>query len=88
MDVSSGGGGGFFGGGNQATKNSEEALAKIAKANNLDFSIVRAGKLKGGGPGGDAEGNPAQDFGLDKIYYNSIFVFVILIFHCVQNIRK
>eukprot|EP00797_Seminavis_robusta_P012089 Sro1929_g306110.1 n/a (240) ;mRNA; r:17139-17858 len=69
-----GGGGGFFGGGaNKAVLQSEEGLAKLAKDKNLDFSIIRAGITKGGGPGEvDEDGDAIQPFGLDKTYYNTI----------------
>lgn len=68
----SGGGGGFFGG-NKAEQSSEQAIAALAKQRNLDFSIVRTGILKGGGPGLDEEGNTIQQVGLDRCYYNTIF---------------
>jgi hypothetical protein len=73
MGVKNSGGGGFFsGGGNKALLQSEQSLAKLAQDNNLDFSIVRAGILKGGGPGMDEEGNTVHSFGLDRAFYNTI----------------
>lgn len=74
MGVKNSSGGGFFGagGGNKALLQSEEGLAKLAQSNNLDFSIIRAGILKGGGPGMDEEGNIVQSFGLDRAFYNTI----------------
>ena len=71
MGVKSGGGG-FFGG-NKAEQASEQALAELAKKHSVDFSIVRTGILKGGGPGIDESGNAVQQVGLDKAYYNTIF---------------
>jgi hypothetical protein len=59
--------GGFFGGGDSKLIESEKILANACKSKNLAFSIVRAGNLKGGGPGGDE-----SDFGLDRCYYNTI----------------
>jgi len=66
-------GGGFFGGGNRAWKESEKALQKIASDHHLDFSIVRAGVLKGGGPSVDNVGNSLhEESSLSKAYYNTI----------------
>jgi hypothetical protein len=59
--------GGFFGGGDVKLLQSETTLRDICKARNLKFSIVRAGNLKGGGPGEDG-----NDFGLNKSYYNTL----------------
>ena len=63
-------GGGFkglLGGGPGAN---EDIVRKACEAKGLEISIVRAGALKGGGPGNEAKG---LDLGLSKIYYNSIF---------------
>lgn len=60
--------GGFFGGNDAKLLESENTLRGICKTKGLDFSIVRGGTLKGGGPG--EEGN---DFGLDRCYYNTLF---------------
>jgi hypothetical protein len=68
--VASTSGGGFFGGSNKAEQASEHALAAIARQKNLDFSIIRTGILKGGGPGSDEDGKIIQKFGLDRTYYN------------------
>ena len=62
------GGGGFFGGGSKLA-DGEKSVRSICKSKNLDLSIVRAGQLKGGGPG---EPN-ANDFGLSVSYYNTLF---------------
>jgi hypothetical protein len=62
------GGGGFFGGGSKLL-DSENTVRSLCKANNLDLSIVRAGVLKGGGPGEPFE----LDYGLDKQYYYTLF---------------
>ena len=60
--------GGFLGGGKDVQMlESEKAIRQICEEKQLKLSIVRAGALKGGGPG--AEGN---DFGLSKAYYNSL----------------
>jgi hypothetical protein len=59
--------GGFFGGGDVKLLQSETALRDLCKAKNLKLSIVRAGNLKGGGPGDDG-----SDFGLDACYYNTL----------------
>ena len=73
MGVTKGGGGGFFGGGNQKQLESEQTLRKIAKDRNLEFSIVRAGICKGGGPSVDNEGNTIHEtLALSKAYYNTI----------------
>jgi len=68
MGASVGGGGGFFGGGNKLM-DSENTVRSACKSKSLDLSIVRAGVLKGGGPGEPAE----LDYGLSKTYYNSLF---------------
>jgi len=69
MGVSGGGGGGFFGGGKSSKLlDSENKIRSICKSKNIDISIVRAGQLKGGGPGEPAE----NDCGLNKKYYNTI----------------
>ena len=74
MGVTTQGGGGFFGGGgNQKQRDSELTLRNIAQDRNLDFSIVRAGICKGGGPSVDQEGNPIHEaLALSKAYYNTI----------------
>ncbi len=59
--------GGFFGGNDAKLLESETFLRGLCKAKGLGLSIVRAGTLKGGGPG--EEGN---DFGLDRCYYNTL----------------
>lgn len=68
MGATTGGGGGFFGGGSKLA-DAENNVRAQCKAKNLDLSIVRAGQLKGGGPG---EPN-AKDFGLSVAYYNQLF---------------
>ncbi len=68
MGATAGGGGGFFGGGSKLF-DSENTVRSLCKSKNLDLSIVRAGVLKGGGPGEPAE----LDYGLSKTYYNSLF---------------
>lgn len=72
--TTSGSGGGFFGGGDSALLKSEQELAKLAQDRNLDFSIVRSGLLKGGGPSVDKDvGTPIHvDTALSKTYYNTI----------------
>ena len=66
---SSGGGGGFFnGGGNSKLLDSENKIRSICKSKNIDLSIVRAGQVKGGGPGEPSE----NDYGLNKAYYNTL----------------
>lgn len=60
--------GGFFGGGSKLL-DSENTVRSLCKSNNLDLSIVRAGVLKGGGPGEPFE----LDYGLDKQYYYTLF---------------
>mmetsp|Transcript_1341 Transcript_1341/g.3416 ORF Transcript_1341/g.3416 Transcript_1341/m.3416 type:complete len:309 (-) Transcript_1341:755-1681(-) len=62
-------GGGFFGGGDSKLAESEQRLRAVCQSKDLDLSIVRAGQLKGGGPGQPAE----NDFGLSKQYYNTLF---------------
>ncbi|KAL3943769.1 MAG: hypothetical protein SGBAC_002141 [Bacillariaceae sp.] len=58
--------GGFFGGGN-SIKESEDFIRKACQAKGIDLSIVRAGLLKGGGCG-----DVGDDFGLNKVYYNTL----------------
>lgn len=60
--------GGFFGGGSKLA-DSENTVRKLCKSKNLDLSIVRAGQLKGGGPGEPFE----LDYGLSNAYYNTLF---------------
>ena len=76
MGVTGGdGGGGFFGGGgrNQKQLESETTLKKMAKERNLEFSIIRAGICKGGGPSVDDDGQAVhEDLALSKAYYNTI----------------
>ena len=75
MGVTRSGGGGFFGGGGNAQLwASEQDLAQIAKDRHLDFSIVRAGLLKGGGPAVDKDqGLPLhEETALNKAYYTTI----------------
>jgi hypothetical protein len=64
-------GGGFMGllggGGPGAT---EKMVKKACDAKGVELSIVRAGALKGGGPGKE---ELDTELGLSKIYYNSIF---------------
>jgi hypothetical protein len=69
IGVSQAKGGGFFGGGggNGKLLQSETTLRELCKAKNLDLSIVRAGILKGGGPGEND-----NDFGLAPCYYNTL----------------
>jgi len=59
-----------FLGGNIMTKilESEKFIRSMAESKNIQFSIVRVGNLKGGGPG-----DSGNDFGLSKAYYNAIF---------------
>jgi hypothetical protein len=60
--------GGFLGGGKDVQLlESEKAIRQICTEKNLKFSIVRAGSLKGGGPGTDG-----NDYGLSTMYYNSL----------------
>ena len=63
--------GGFFGGGGGDVKllQSETTLRELCKAKNIDLSIVRAGILKGGGPG---EASNNDDVGLARCYYNTL----------------
>jgi hypothetical protein len=62
--------GGFLGGGDDVKLlECEKLLSRICKDRNLGFSIVRAGSLKGGGPGED---NGNTSMALDKSYYNTI----------------
>jgi uncharacterized membrane protein YgcG len=69
MGGSSSGGGGFFGGGgNSKLLDSENNIRSICKSKNIDLSIVRAGQVKGGGPGEPSE----NDYGLNKAYYNTL----------------
>jgi len=66
------GGGGFMfgggGGGDAKLLQSETDLRNLCRTKNLDFSIIRAGNLKGGGPGDDV----GNGFGLDGCYYNTL----------------
>ena len=59
--------GGFFGGGDSDLLMSEKYLRKVCNSKNIDLSIIRAGNLKGGGPGEDG-----NDFGLNEVYYNTL----------------
>lgn len=59
--------GGFFGGGDTSLLSSENNLRDVCKTKNIDFSIVRAGVFKGGGPG-----EAGNDFGLSQVYYNTL----------------
>eukprot|EP00531_Pseudo-nitzschia_arenysensis_P003113 CAMPEP_0116138552 /NCGR_PEP_ID=MMETSP0329-20121206/12841_1 /TAXON_ID=697910 /ORGANISM="Pseudo-nitzschia arenysensis, Strain B593" /LENGTH=302 /DNA_ID=CAMNT_0003633539 /DNA_START=56 /DNA_END=964 /DNA_ORIENTATION=+ len=68
MGATAGGGGGFFGGGSKLL-DSENKVRSLCKSKNLELSIVRAGVLKGGGPGEPAD----LDYGLSKTYYNTLF---------------
>jgi hypothetical protein len=47
---------------------SEREIRQICQERKLVLSIVRAGTLKGGGPGGGG-----NDFGLSQSYYNTLF---------------
>ena len=60
-------GGGFFGGGDSKLLESENGIRELCKSKDLELSIVRAGILKGGGPGKEGE-----DIGLDRSYYNTL----------------
>lgn len=62
------GGGGFFGGGSKLA-DGEKTVRSLCKSKNLELSIVRAGTLKGGGPGEPNE----NDYGLSRAYYNTLF---------------
>lgn len=62
------GGGGFFGGGSKLA-DGEKSVRSLCKSRNLELSIVRAGQLKGGGPG---EPN-TNNYGLSVSYYNTLF---------------
>ena len=78
-----GGIGGFFGGGGSGGGANAEILKSesylrdlVAKNKDMDLTIIRAGQLKGGGPGPNHR-NPehiqgVDDWGLSKRYYNSI----------------
>jgi len=68
MGVTASGGGGFFGGGSKLM-DSEKAVRSLCQSKNLDLSIIRAGQLKGGGPGEPFD----LDYGLDKSYYYTLF---------------
>lgn len=63
--------GGFLGSGGDEVmlKECEQFLGQVCKNRNLSFSIVRAGLLKGGGPGQDFK---YADLTLDRTYYNTI----------------
>ena len=67
MGVTKSKGGFFGGGGDTALLESEKYLRSVCDSKNIDLSIVRAGNLKGGGPG--LTGN---DFGLNEVYYNTL----------------
>ena len=61
--------GGFLGGGKDLKLlESENSIRQICEQNQLNLSIVRAGALKGGGPG-----ETGSDLGLSSAYYNSLF---------------
>ena len=60
--------GGFFGGSDSTLMEAENRIRKVCAEKKLALSIVRAGVLKGGGPGSDG-----NDFGMNKVYYNTIF---------------
>jgi len=66
---------GFFGGGmDTRLGQAEQDIAKILQNYNpnVPLSIIRAGIVKGGGPGLDDEGNPLQaDSSLHKCYYTT-----------------
>jgi len=57
---------GFFAGSNELYE-SEQILKKTSERKGLALSIVRAGILKGGGPGDE----PDFDYGLDQSFYNT-----------------
>lgn len=59
--------GGFFGGNDNKMLESETTLREICRSKGLNLSMVRAGVLKGGGPG-----ESGNDFGLDTCYYNTL----------------
>jgi hypothetical protein len=60
--------GGFLGGGKELRLlESENAIRQICEDKHLNLSIVRAGALKGGGPG-----ETGNDLGLSNVYYNSL----------------
>lgn len=69
VSSSSGGGGFFSGGGSSKLLDSENIVRSLCKSKKLDLSIVRAGQLKGGGPGEPYD----NDYGLNKQYYNTLF---------------
>ena len=60
--------GGFFGGVDKKLLDAEMCIRTTCAEKNLSLTIVRAGILKGGGPGKDG-----NDFGMDKVYYNTLF---------------
>jgi len=70
MGVTKAKGGGFFGGGGGDKKlvESENRIRELAQTDKLDLSIIRAGVLKGGGPGDDN----SNGSGLSKSYYSTI----------------
>ena len=81
MGVTKKGGGGFFGGGgggDPKIQQSETFLRDmISKTDgNVDLSIVRAGSLKGGGPGPNHQSDDhvegIDDWGLSVRYYNTL----------------
>ena len=60
--------GGFFGGGADAKiLDTEKAIRELCGSKGLEVCVIRAGVLKGGGPGDDG-----NDFGLNKAYYNTL----------------
>jgi hypothetical protein len=60
--------GGFLGGGgNSNLLSTETYLRDVCKSKDIDFSIIRAGTLKGGGPG-----QSGNNFGLNEVYYNTL----------------
>lgn len=60
--------GGFFGGVDKKLLDAEMCIRTTCAEKNLPLTIVRAGILKGGGPGKDG-----NDLGMDKVYYNTLF---------------
>mmetsp|Transcript_21082 Transcript_21082/g.21394 ORF Transcript_21082/g.21394 Transcript_21082/m.21394 type:complete len:301 (-) Transcript_21082:183-1085(-) len=59
----------LFGGGKEvAMRECEDTVRKEAANRGIELSIVRCGKLKGGGPGREG-----SDFGLSKVYYDGLF---------------
>jgi hypothetical protein len=60
--------GGFFSGTESKLSEAEAVIRTTCREKNLRLSIVRAGVLKGGGPGKDG-----NDFGMNRVYYNTLF---------------